>query len=120
MQYTGEKPVKEITLRVYYGSADSQCYLDEGEGYGYEKQQYKLCRFKTIAEEENSIITINQKQKGKYEPDCKTYRLLLHGLPQTVEKVLVDGKEWPIIEEEGVFILKKVPFGFKNIELSPS
>lgn len=116
MQYTGEKPVEEITLRVYHGSAHSQCYLDKGEGYGYQKNKFKLCQFKTTTDSP-STLDIYQKQTGKYKSSCKTYRLILHGLPQSVEKIKVDGKTWPVVNVQDTQLVEGVPFDFKHIQI---
>lgn len=118
MQYVGEKPVTEIKLRVYLGSANSQCYLDEGEGYGYEKRQYKLCQYSTQLKEDGSFL-LKQSQNGKYKPDCKSYRILLHGLEGADYRVLVDGKAVPIEMADGVGVVASVPFKFKKLQVVP-
>ncbi len=118
MQYVGEKPVTEIKLRVYLGSANSQCYLDEGEGYGYEKRQYKLCQYSTQLDEDGSF-KLKQRQSGKYKPDCKSYRILLHGLEGEDYRVLVDGKAVTFEVTNGVGVLASVPFKFKKLQVVP-
>ncbi len=118
MQYVGEKPVTEIKLRVYLGSANSQCYLDEGEGYGYEKRQYKLCQYSTQLDEDGSF-KLKQRQSGKYKPDCKSYRILLHGLEGEDYRVLVDGKAVTFEVANGVGVLASVPFKFKKLQVVP-
>ncbi|MGN6417807.1 MAG: TIM-barrel domain-containing protein [Pseudobacter sp.] len=47
MQYTGEKNMDTLELRIYKG-ADGQfnLYEDEGDGYNYEKGKYSLIPFK--------------------------------------------------------------------------
>lgn len=118
MQYVGEKPVTEIKLCVYLGSANSQCYLDEGEGYGYEKRQYKLCQYSTQLDEDGSF-KLKQRQSGKYKPDCKSYRILLHGLEGEDYRVLVDGKAVTFEVANGVGVLASVPFKFKKLQVVP-
>jgi alpha-glucosidase len=116
MQYVDEVPVREITLRTYVGAADSQCYIDQGEGYGYEKRQYKLCKYSTEVGEDGSF-KIKQRQSGKYKPACKSYRILLHGLQGSNYQVMIDGKTAPLEIVDDIGVLTSVPFKFKKIQV---
>lgn len=117
MQYTGEVPVKEITLKVYAGTGRGQCYLDEGEGYNYQKKGYKLCKY-TSKKQEDGSIKIQQVQKGKFKADCKKYRLLLYGFGSTPTSVQINRKTHPCQSENGVLMIENIPFQFKELVIS--
>ncbi|NRB50159.1 MAG: DUF4968 domain-containing protein [Saprospiraceae bacterium] len=116
MQYTGEVPVKEITLHIYNGSGFGKCYLDAGEGYSYLKKDFKLCQYTTELAEDGSL-QVNQEQSGKYKADCKVYKIHLYGFESTPTEVTVDGKTYPCKAADGFLTIKKVPFGFKHLSI---
>lgn len=116
MQYVGQEPVKEITLNAYAGNGNSQCYLDEGEGYGYEKKGFRLCQFVSKQKSDGSF-DLQQVQKGKFKPDCKRYKLMLHGLEGEVDKVLVDGQKYPYEQADGGVLIENIPFTFKRLSI---
>ncbi|MFK8009898.1 MAG: glycoside hydrolase family 31 protein [Saprospiraceae bacterium] len=81
-QYVGEKEKPQIYLHVYYinGENKSQFYLDEGEGYGYEKGESTLRNY-IVTGDENKL-TISQKIEGNFEGMCQSFKIMIHGLPQ--------------------------------------
>lgn len=118
MQYTGQVPVEEITLKIYSGSGSSQLYLDEGDGYSYQEKGYKHCSYHLEKREDGSLL-IQQKQKGKYKTDCKTYTIVLHGLGSTEVDIQLDGKNYPYLSENGLVSMRNIPFQFKEILVRP-
>ena len=119
MQYTGEVPVKEITLNVYAGSGFGQCYLDAGDGYGYLKKDFKLCQYTTELSE-NGSLQIKQEQNGKYKADCKVYKLKLYGFESPPKEIMIDKKAYSCKNEDGILVIKKVPFKFSSIVVQPA
>lgn len=93
MQYTGEKTIDQLVLNVYYGGdrINSYLYEDAGDGYDYEKGIYNKKRFKVQSTEKSMKLSL--KSNGHYEPDYSTYKLVIHGLPFTPSKVLLNEKE---------------------------
>jgi alpha-D-xyloside xylohydrolase len=69
MQYTSEKPMDTLEIRIYTG-ADGQftLYNDEGNNYNYEKGKYTVIPFKW--NEGQQTLTID-KQQGGYEGALK-------------------------------------------------
>lgn len=116
MQYVGQEPIKEITLKAYAGDGNSQCYLDEGEGYSYEKKGFRLCQF-TSKQKSDAVFELKQTQKGKYKPDCKRYKLMLYGMEGSVDKALVDGQAYPFEEINGALVIENIPFTFKRLSI---
>jgi len=88
-QYVGEIERPQIYLHVYYinGENKSQFYLDEGEGYGYEKGEATLRNY-IVTGDENKL-TISQKIEGKFEKMCDDFKLIIHGLPQDLTNAKV-------------------------------
>jgi alpha-D-xyloside xylohydrolase len=66
MQYTSEKPLDTVEVRVYKGANGKfTLYEDEGDGYNYEKGSYSLIPF--TWDEKRQLLTIGERQ-GTY-PD---------------------------------------------------
>jgi len=64
MQYTGEKPLDTLEIRVYKGDNGSfNLYEDEGDGYHYEKGSYTLIPFSW--NEKTQTLSIGARQ-GTY------------------------------------------------------
>lgn len=64
MQYTGEKPMDTLEIRVYEGADGSfNLYEDEGDNYNYEKGRYTIIPFKWS--QKNRSLTIGALQ-GAY------------------------------------------------------
>ncbi len=97
-QWVNEKPVDELTLYVYYknGLETSHLYEDEGEGYGYQEDQWSLKIFETQGA--NGDFTLRQRKEGNYEPAYKKVKIYLVGFPAFVKQCTVDGEEMPIKE----------------------
>lgn len=96
MQYVGEKPVDQLTIKVYYGgeSLNSYLYEDSGDGYDYEKGIYNRKRFKT--QSTPTSFKLSLKTNGHYEPSYSTYKVVLYGLPFLPTRILVNDKEMDI------------------------
>jgi alpha-glucosidase len=97
-QWTGQKPIDELTLYVYYkaGKESSRLYEDQGEGYGHQDGMYKLKTFET--EGSADTFTLRQIQEGDFVSTYHTVKLYLVGFPQFLKSCTVDGVEMPIKE----------------------
>lgn len=119
MQYVGEKPIEQLTLKCYY-SADrttSELYEDAGDGYDYKKGQHCVKTF-TLRGEENNI-KVRQHITGKFRPEYQTYLLQLIGLPFTPTHVTLDDKEIPADFQpcgENCWQVE-VPVGFESVKV---
>jgi alpha-glucosidase len=98
MQWTGEKPIEELTLYVYYknGKETSTLYEDAGEGYDYQQDVYSLKRYETMGTETN--FTLLQTMEGSYIPTYSSVKVYLVGFPTFLKRCTVDGHEMPIKE----------------------
>ncbi len=120
MQYVGEKPVEELTLRAYFGgdSVNSYLYEDSGDGYDYEKGIYNRKRFKTQSTEKSFRMSL--KSNGHYEPTYNVYKIIVHGLPFIPKQILVNDKEIvinPQYFEKNILILKVDRTSFISLEI---
>ncbi|MEO5891519.1 MAG: DUF5110 domain-containing protein [Ferruginibacter sp.] len=77
VQYTSEKPMDTIEIRIYTG-ADAQftLYSDEGDNYNYEKGKYQVIPFNW--NEQQKTLTLG-KQQGTYDGALKQQVLILFG-----------------------------------------
>ena len=122
MQYVGEKPVEQLTLHVYYknGTAASVLYDDGGEGYAYQQGQQTTRRFVVTGDETSLLLT--QQIAGDYQPAYPTYRVVLHGLPATIQSLAADGQpvelgEYPATETTVAAPAAVVGVGFGEVRI---
>ena len=97
-QWTGERPVDELTLYVYYknGRESSILYEDAGEGYDYLDGAFSLKTW--IAMGENGHFSLEQQQDGTWMPPYQKVKIYLVGFPTFVRQCSVDGVEMPVKE----------------------
>ncbi|AIZ42134.1 glycoside hydrolase family 31 protein [Cellulophaga baltica] len=92
-QYVGELKVLELLIDVYFklGVENSTVYEDAQDGFDYKKGRYSLRNFK-LNGKENELI-IQQFKDGTYTTSYETIKMQLHGLPFTIESVLIDSEK---------------------------
>ena len=92
MQFVGEKPVKEITLHVFFkeGEEQSHLYLDDGENMGYKNGQYEIIRFDLKGSK--NALRIWRNSLGNYSGKLEKFKIIITGLPFATTEYFVDGK----------------------------
>lgn len=102
MQYVGEKPIDQMTLHIYYidGEHCSTLYEDDGEGYGYTEDDFRLSTFTVVGNDKWFRIT--QNNKGSFERTYKTFKVILHGVPFSTSAITVDDND-PIKIKNNIF-----------------
>lgn len=92
MQYIGEKPVKEITLHIFYkdGEEDSFLYLDDGENMGYKSGHYQIFRFELKGNK--SSLRVWQNRIGDYTGKLEKFKVVITGIPFNAFEYVVDGR----------------------------
>ncbi|MFK7933248.1 MAG: glycoside hydrolase family 31 protein, partial [Saprospiraceae bacterium] len=92
MQYTNERPVDELTLKVYFSKEKtlSELYEDAGEGYDYESGIYSLKTFTTQGTD--TSFTLAQTKKGEWKDTYGKVKVEVYGLPFKAQRVELDGK----------------------------
>jgi alpha-glucosidase len=119
MQWTGEKPIEELTLYVYYknGTEKSHLYEDSGDGYDHLNEVYSLKYFETAGTD--TKFTLHQRVEGTYIPTYSAVKVYLVGFPTFLKRCSVDGVEMPIKEirlrDRSLYTLSITP-GFETIE----
>ena len=117
-QWTGERPIDELTLYVYYNNNQetSHLYEDAGEGYAYREGAYSLKTFTTAGK--NGSFALQQSIEGQWTPAYDTVKIYLIGFPTFVRTCTVDGEELPIKEirlrDRALYTLTTAP-NFKTI-----
>lgn len=93
MEYTEEKAVDTLALRIYPGEGSYMHYQDDGKSFDYENGCYNLFSMKVSPTAsgglEIGIDNISQEYQAKY----RCFSISAVGLP--AQKVLVDGSEIP-------------------------
>ncbi len=110
MQYVGERPVEELSLRVYVGDGESAFYEDAGEGLAYQQGDYRWSYF-TVRLLGTGTLVIEWRRTGSYEPPYRQVRVEVIGLAEEPQAVLVDGQGAPVwYYENGTVELVAPPF----------
>ncbi len=97
-QWTGERPVDELTLYVYFknGLEISELYEDAGEGYDYRTGNFSLKKYATAGNP--SKFSLRQTASGNWKPTYQKVKILMIGLPFFAKSCVADGVAMPIKE----------------------
>lgn len=90
-QYVGEKVITELTLHVYYTNNTTEIsylYEDKGDGYGYEKDEKCVRKFRFDGNSQE--ITLTQEKEGDFKTSYKNYKIVLHGFPSSFTSYSID------------------------------
>jgi alpha-glucosidase len=87
VNYEGQRKIDTIDLDVYPGSAASELYEDAGDGYGYQRGEFRHTTFTTAAD---GAVTI--RRTGTF-PGARSFKVSLHDVARG--RVLVDGHPVP-------------------------
>lgn len=109
MQYTNEKPLERLDLRVHYaeGETESFVYLDTGDGYDYKDGIYRLSTFTVVGAKRR--LTLRQRLEGEYASDLEQYKLVIYGLHYKVTQCVVDGKRLSFLRRGATLELQVKP-----------
>ncbi|MCB0835732.1 MAG: glycoside hydrolase family 31 protein [Bacteroidetes bacterium] len=93
MQYVGEEKIEVLDLHIYYSTKPytSELYEDAGEYYDYAQGNFTVRTFSLDAQE-NSLLNIQQRKKGRFNSEYTEYNLIIHGLPFKPAGMVMDGK----------------------------
>lgn len=92
MNFVGEKPVKEVTLHVYYkdGEETSYLYLDDGDNMGYKNGDFCAIRFELHGNK--SSLRIWKNINCTYQGALEKYKVVVMGLPFKCSEISIDGR----------------------------
>jgi alpha-glucosidase len=88
MSYVGARAVDTIQLHVFPGAATSELYEDAGDGYGYERGQFRRTTFRTTGDGGTAGVTIAR--TGTFA-GARTFAVTLHAAERP-RAVTVDGR----------------------------
>ncbi len=113
---------KFLRLGVYPlpapGEAVSELYEDAGEGFDYQRGDYRLNRF--ILQQTEGRIVIVWEKAGAYEPPYEHIELTLNGLKRAPQSVTADGIPYTILMSDPMrrsAVLAVQPFDTLEITL---
>lgn len=117
MQFTNEKPVDLLTLKVYFSEEEtlSELYEDAGDGYEYEKGVYSLKTFTTKGSTKHFEIV--QAKKGEWLDTYAQVKLEIFGLPFATNTVEVDGVEQTFTQPENASLDLLISNDFDTIHI---
>jgi len=116
MQYTNEKPVGTLGLKVYYSDQNQTQYLyeDEGDGYEYKKKHYSLKTFHNKSKKKS--YHLQQETKGHFNTTYDQIEIDLIGLPEKIKSCQVDDKEVKFSKTDfGIKLM--IPEDFKQLSI---
>ena len=92
LDYTDQRALDTLSLRVYPGTAKSELYEDEGDGYGYEAGRLRLSTFTTT--DDGGRVVLAVARRGSYG-GARTFQLAM-ALAARPQRVIVDGRDVPV------------------------
>lgn len=116
MQYTGERLVDTLTLRVYMGQGRSILYEDKGDG---PTAPDGWSTFDVWLNMDENTFVVNWERASRTPPPYKQVNVELYGVPWEIDAVLIDGEPAPIWTVDGDTVqVMGVPI-FKELRLQP-
>ncbi|MEP6904665.1 MAG: TIM-barrel domain-containing protein [Gemmatimonadales bacterium] len=88
VSYEGQRVLDTLELSVYPGSATSQVYEDAGDGYGYQKGEYRLTSFRTEASAAQLVVVLSRNESHQ---GARYFQVTVHDVGKP-RRTLVDGK----------------------------
>jgi alpha-glucosidase len=115
MQYSSEKAIEIMHLKVYHTDkkVNSFLYEDHGDTYAYESDVYAEKKF-TVSGDQTKL-TITQQVDGLFKESYSDYVMVLYGLPFEAKSVRVDGVISNLSTHTDGFPKLVVSKEFKNI-----
>ena len=91
LQYVGERRLDTLELHVWDGgSLTSELYEDAGQGFAYQRGEYRLSTFRTTAD--GAALRLAIEQTGSWAGAAGTFHVVVHGLASAPKGVTVDGR----------------------------
>jgi hypothetical protein len=115
MAYDGARRVDTLALHVFPGTATSELYEDAGDGYAYERGEYRLTTFR-VQPTANGGATIDVARNGRFA-GAGTFAVTLHAVAAP-RAVVVDGRNaavrYDAVRREATFAASS---GVRRIEV---
>ena len=97
MQYTGERTVDTLRLRVYPGdgqhAVESQLYEDDGHTWAFREGNYRLTRFTLHSSGlPPTRLELERQVEGGYSAGYRHLEIAAHGVEKPLHQVIIDGR----------------------------
>ena len=89
LDYTDQRVLDTLSLRVFPGTATSEVYEDEGDGYSYAAGNFRLTAFATV--DDGHRLTATIVRRGQFA-GAHTFRIAIP-LSVAPRQVVIDGRE---------------------------
>jgi alpha-glucosidase len=115
MQYSNEKVIEILLLKVYHTNKEVNSFLyeDHGDSYAYEQRVYLEKKF--TVKGDSTQLTILQETDGLFTESYSEYEMVFYGLPFKAKSVRVDGVLSSLSTYSDGYPKLIVPKGFKKI-----
>lgn len=70
MQYVDERPLDQLTLRIWKGTGEFTYYEDDGHSFDYKTGAFSTTTYRVRSEGEQTIVEIGERQ-GNWTPDSR-------------------------------------------------
>ena len=87
VSYEGQRRLDTLSLDIYPGSAKSELYEDAGDGYAYQRGEYRRTTFTTSA---TPVLSMTLAQTGSYA-GASSFNVTVHDLSRP-RRTSVDGR----------------------------
>jgi alpha-glucosidase len=87
VSYEGQRRLDTLSIDIYPGSAASELYEDAGEGYAYQRGEYRRTTFTTSGA---PLLSVTLAQTGSY-PGAGSFKVTIHDVSRP-QRTLVDGR----------------------------
>ena len=87
LSYEGQRRLDTLSIDIYPGSAASELYEDAGDGYAYQRGEYRRTTFTTSGA---PILSMTVGQTGSY-PGATSFKVTVHEISRP-QRTLVDGR----------------------------
>lgn len=89
-----ERAPDRLLLDVYAGSSESTLYEDAGDGFGFQRDEYRASTFTTAMS--GRELELDWNSVGRFAPTASDVEVRIHGLQAKPTAVTVDGKPVPL------------------------
>ena len=87
VSYEGQRRLDTLSIDVYPGSAKSELYEDAGDGYAYQRGEYRRTTFTTFGA---PLLSMTVAQTGSY-PGAGSFKVTVHDIARP-QRTSVDGR----------------------------
>jgi alpha-glucosidase len=96
MQYTNERPIDHLTLRIWQGMGEYTLYEDDGQSFEYQNGAWCTTRYRVHVQDGQTIVQVAERE-GNWTPPDRQITLELVGIGE--QQFQDDGQEHRFVFE---------------------